>query len=239
MTALPPHGVDELWGMAGVGFRYFDFGATLLWAASGAVLAARRGYDLTGIFAIALVSACGGGLLRDALFLQAGPPILVRTPIYVLLTLLASLATWRFGERLHGRLPTPVLRLTELADALGLGAFAVVGMRLALAASINVAGAMLVGVVNAVGGGVLRSVLLHRTPRVFQPGELTALAAFGGTLLYAALSVGLKVDENMAGLAAIALAAATNWTSRRYRLQTRAAWSAEARRRRRGPSRAA
>jgi uncharacterized membrane protein YeiH len=154
------------------------------------------------------------------------------------LTLLASLATWHFGERLHGRLPIPVLRLTELADALGLGAFAVVGVRLALAASISVAGAMLVGVVNAVGGGVLRSVLLHRTPRVFQPGELTALAAFGGTLLYAALSVGLHVDENVAGFAAIALAAATNWTSRRYRLQTRAAWSAEARRRRRGPSRA-
>jgi len=236
VTTLHPQGVDELWGMAGVALRYFDFAATLLWAASGAVLAARRGYDLTGIFAIALVSACGGGLLRDALFLQAGPPILVRTPIYVILTLLASLLTWRFGESMHGRLPTPVLRLTELADALGLGAFAVVGMRLALAASISTAGAMLVGVVNAVGGSVLRSVLLHRTPRVFQPGELTALAAFGGTLLYAALSVWQHVDENAAGLAAIALAAAMNWTSRRYRLQTRAAWSAETRRRRHPPS---
>jgi uncharacterized membrane protein YeiH len=231
MTAVPPPGVDELWGMAGVAFRYFDFVATFLWAASGAVLAARRGYDWTGIFAIALVSACGGGLLRDALFLQAGPPILVRTPIYVMLTLLASLSTWRFGESLHGRLPRPVLRITELADALGLGAFAVVGMRLALEASISVAGAMLVGVVNAVGGGVLRSVLLHRTPRIFRPGELTALAAFGGTLLYATLAVWLRVDENAAGLAAIALAAVTNWTSRRYRLQTRAAWSTNARRR--------
>jgi uncharacterized membrane protein YeiH len=148
------------------------------------------------------------------------------------LTLLASLATWGFGERLHGRVPAPVLRLTELADALGLGAFAVVGMRLALAASISVAGAMLVGVVNAVGGGVLRSVLLQRTPRVFRPGELTALAALAGTLLYAALSTWLHVDENAAGLAAIVLAAFTNWASRRYRLQTRAAWSDEARRRR-------
>ncbi len=232
MTTVNPHGVDELWSMAGVAFRYFDFGATFLWAASGAVLAARRGYDLTGIFAIALVSACGGGLLRDALFLQAGPPVLVRSPVYVVLTLVASLATWRVGAALHGRLPSAVRRLTELADAVGLGAFAVVGMRLALAASISVAGAMLVGVVNAVGGGVLRSVLLHRTPRVFRPGELTALAAFGGTLLYAALAVGLRVNDNAAGLAAIALAASTNFVSRRYRLQTRAAWSTEARRRR-------
>lgn len=227
-----PVGVEQLWNAAGVAFPYFDLGATFLWASSGAVLAARRGYDLTGIFAIALVSSCGGGLLRDALFLQAGPPILVRTPTYVLVTLVASLLTWRFGASLHGRLPPPVVRLTELADALGLGAFAVVGMRLALAASISVAGAMLVGVVNAVGGGVLRSVLLHRTPRVFRPGELTALAAFAGTLLYAALEVWLKIDENAAGFAAIALVTLTNFTSRRYRLRTRAAWSAEIRRRR-------
>jgi uncharacterized membrane protein YeiH len=235
MTVAHPHGVDELWTMAGVAFRYFDFGATFLWAASGAVLAARRGYDLTGIFAIALVSACGGGLLRDALFLQAGPPVLVRTPVYVILTLVASLATWRVGASLHGRLPTLVKRVTELADAVGLGAFAVVGMRLALAASISVAGAMLVGVVNAVGGGVLRSVLLHRTPRVFRPGELTALAAFAGTLIYAALAVWLQVNENAAGLAAIAFTAATNFISRRYRLQTRPAWSNEARQRAKRP----
>lgn len=57
MTVLRPQSVDELWGVAGVAFRYFDLGATFLWASSGAVLAARRGYDLTGIFAIALVSA--------------------------------------------------------------------------------------------------------------------------------------------------------------------------------------
>ena len=230
---MPPHGVDELWAAAGVAFRYFDLGATFLWASSGAVLAARRGYDLTGIFAIALVSSCGGGLLRDALFLQAGPPGLVKTPVYVLVTLLASLLTWRVGESLQGRLPTPVVRLTELADAIGLGAFAVVGMRLALAASISLAGAMLVGVVNAVGGGVLRSILLHRTPPVFRPGELTALAALAGTLFYAGLTLGLHVNENAAGLAAIALVAVTNWVSRRYRLRTRAAWSEQARRRRR------
>jgi uncharacterized membrane protein YeiH len=232
VTVFEPQNVEHLWAVAGVAFRYFDFGATFLWASSGAVLAARRGYDLTGIFAIALISSCGGGLLRDAMFLQAGPPMLVRTPTYVILTLLASLLTWRVGESLHGRMPVPLVRLTELADALGLGAFAVVGMRLALAVSISLAGAMLVGVVNAVGGGVLRSLLLHRTPRIFQPGELTALAAFGGTLLYAALAVGLHVDENAAGLAAIVLVAVTNWTSRHYRLQTRAAWSAQARQRR-------
>lgn len=232
-VSLPYTDVEQLWRVAGAGFRYFDWVATLLWALTGAVLGARRGYDLTGIFAIALVSSCGGGLLRDALFLQAGPPMLVRTPTYVLITLVASLLTWWVGGSLHGRVPKAVLRLTALADALGLGAFAVVGMRLSLAASISVAGAMLVGVVNAVGGGVLRSLLLHRTPLIFRPGELTALAAFAGTLLYGLLALALKVDDNAAGFAAIALVVSLHWASRRYRLQTRAAWSEEVRQRRR------
>jgi uncharacterized membrane protein YeiH len=233
LNALPELTLEEIWRAEGVAFRYFDLGATFLWATSGAVLAARRGYDLTGIFAIALVSSCGGGLLRDALFLQAGPPIIVRTPSYVVLTLLASLLVWRLGEKLQGRMPYPVVQLTIIADAIGLGAFAVVGMKLALAASISVAGAMLVGVVNAVGGGIVRSVLLHRTPAVFRPGELTAIAALIGTLLYAGLALGLRVNENAAGLASIALAATTNWASRHFRLRTRAAWSAEIRRQRR------
>jgi uncharacterized membrane protein YeiH len=234
IAAAPLHerGVDELWSVAGAAFRYFDVAATFLWAESGAVLAARRGYDFTGIFAIALVSSCGGGLLRDALFLQAGPPALVRTPTYVLAAVLASLLTWRLGEHLRGRLPSLVVRLTALADAIGLGAFAVVGMRLALAASINWAGAILVGVVNAVGGGVLRSVLINRTPEVFRPGELTAIAALGGCLLYGGLTSGLHLAENVAGVIAIVVVAATNWASRRYSVQTRAAWSVQARRRR-------
>jgi uncharacterized membrane protein YeiH len=233
LTALPTMTVEQLWRAEGLALRYFDVGATALWAISGAVLAARRGYDLTGIFAIALVSSCGGGLLRDALFLQSGPPVIVRTPSYVIVTLVAAILVWLLGEKLHGRLPNPVVQLTIIADAIGLGAFAVVGMKLSLGASISVAGAMLVGVVNAVGGGIVRSVLLHRTPEVFRPGELTAIAALVGTLLYAALALGLRVDETVAGLAAMALAAATNWTSRRFRFRTRPAWSSEVRRRRR------
>jgi uncharacterized membrane protein YeiH len=227
---------DGLWSAAGLAFRYFDLMATLSWALSGAVLAARRGYDFTGIFVIALVSSCGGGLLRDALFLQAGPPALVRTPSYVLLALLASALTWQLGKRSNGRLPRWMSPVMRVADAIGLGAFAVVGMRLALAASIHVAGALLIGVVNAVGGGILRSLLLRRTPEVFRPGEFTALAAFAGTLSYALLAVFLLVDERIAGIVSIVLVAALHWASRRFRLYTRSVFSLEVRRRMRAHS---
>ena len=58
---------------------YFDYPATFIWALSGALLAARLRMDPTGVAIIALVTAAGGGLLRDGLFLQAGPPALLRT----------------------------------------------------------------------------------------------------------------------------------------------------------------
>lgn len=68
---------------------WLDYGATFLWAISGALVAARRGYDIAGVFTIALVTATGGGLLRDGLFLQNGPPELVQSPAYLVLVVVA------------------------------------------------------------------------------------------------------------------------------------------------------
>jgi hypothetical protein len=55
----------------------FEYVATFAWAMSGAVVGIRKGFDLTGVFVIALLSATGGGLLRDAVFLQRTPAFLV------------------------------------------------------------------------------------------------------------------------------------------------------------------
>src|SRR5512145_2701234 len=69
---------------------FFDYPATFIWALSGALLAARLRLDPTGVAIIALVTAAGGGLLRDGLFLQAGPPALLRTPVYIILIAVAT-----------------------------------------------------------------------------------------------------------------------------------------------------
>ena len=57
---------------------YFDLGATFLYALTGAVVAVRRHYDIVGLFVIALVSGIGGGLMRDSIFIQSGPPLRIR-----------------------------------------------------------------------------------------------------------------------------------------------------------------
>ena len=227
--------------VAGLAWRYFDIGASILWATTGALRAAKRGYDLSGLFAIALVSSTGGGLLRDGFFLQAGPPALVRTPVYIAIAAAAALLVWTFAHRVSNLWAFD--RLAAFADAIGLGGFAVVGMQLASTLNVNVLGALLIGLVNAVGGGMLRSLLMREVPRVFRPGHWMALAVLPGCVLYETLTVGLGVDVKVAAAPTVTLVAFLRWWSIHYSIRTtprlgrRAARQSSARRRARAKRR--
>jgi uncharacterized membrane protein YeiH len=196
-------------------WRIFDLVGSAIWATSGATLAARQGFDITGIFAVALASATGGGLLRDGLFLQAGPPALVKTPAYIIIAAVAAGVVWAFGERMPR-----FSRVLLVADAVGLGTFAVVGMKLALAAGLSLPAVALVGVVNAVGGGVVRSILVNEVPEVFRPGEWMALAALVGCVIYLGLVHGLAIDDGVGSGVAVAGTAVVRTLSVRYRFVT-------------------
>lgn len=197
---------------------YFDYGATFVWAVTGALAAARRGYDIAGITALALVSATGGGLLRDGLFLQDGPPRILRTSAYLLIIGIAVLLVLLLGRYMHKHPLLP--RVIMLGDALGLGAYAVVGIQLALAANISLPGCVLVGVVNAVGGGILRDVLSREEPEIFKPGQFMALAALTGCLTYLFLTQLLHIPATAAAIASIAVTFLIRAVSVRYGLTT-------------------
>ncbi|HKU44444.1 MAG TPA: TRIC cation channel family protein [Polyangiales bacterium] len=204
--------------VAGLAWRYIDLGASIIWATTGALRAAKQRYDLAGLFAIALVSSTGGGLLRDGLFLQAGPPALIRTPVYIAIAAAASLLVWAFAHRAQAWWLLD--RVSNIADAFGLGGFAVVGMQLSAALDVNVVGAMLVGVVNAVGGGILGSLLMREVPEVFRPGHWMALAVLPGCVLYETLTVGFGVGSNLAAVPTLLLVAVLRWLSIRYSFRT-------------------
>jgi uncharacterized membrane protein YeiH len=198
---------------------FFDYAATFLWALSGALLAARRRYDYSGIAAIALVSATGGGLIRDGLFLQQGPPALLRSPVYLALIALAVAIILLAGRHIP-RLPF-FEQSIALVDAIGLGAYGVVGLQLSLAVGLGPPAAVVVGVVNAVGGGLLRDVLVRREPDLFKPGTPTALAALVGCLLFLALTRLLGAGETMAALISIATVFTIRALAVRFDLRTR------------------
>jgi uncharacterized membrane protein YeiH len=199
----------------------FEYGATLAWGLSGALVGARRGYDGAGLTALALVSATGGGLLRDGLFLQQGPPAVVRSPVYLGLVAAAALAVLVAVRRVQ-RLRR-FDQVVGVVDAVGLGAYAVVGTQLAVAAGLTLLGAGLVGVVNAVGGGLLRDVLVRREPDLFRPGTLTGTAAALGVALYLGLTVGLGLAQALAGWTTVAAVLGTRLLSLRFGLTTRPA----------------
>ncbi len=161
---------------------YFDLGATFLFALTGALAAMRRGYDIVGLLALALVTGVGGGLLRDGLFIQSGPPAVTTDARYMLVVLAACALAILLGERV-----SRFRAVIDFADALGLGAYAVVGAQKSLDAGLSVPAAMLVGVVNACGGRVARDILTREEPLLFRPGQFYALAAALGSVMYTLL----------------------------------------------------
>lgn len=161
----------------------FDLAATFVFGMTGAVAAIRRGYDIVGLFALTFVTAAGGGLIRDAIFLRAGPPAVLQHSSYLVAVILAGFAGWCVGDRLDR-----VGIFYEVLDAIGLGVYAVVGAQKALVAEVGLAGAVLVGTVNACGGGLLRDILANEVPLLFRPGGFYALAAVVGAGLFVLLA---------------------------------------------------
>ena len=192
----------------------FDLAATFLMALTGVWAASRRGYDVVGAFTLAFLSSVGGGLLRDSVFLVQ-PPAVLQTPFYLAAVLAAVLVGglfYRFALRFE--------RLVAYVDALALGVYGVVGTDKALVAGIGPLGALLVGMVNAVGGGLLRDILVREEPLLLKPGQLYVLAALGGCILFIGLLHDYRLPVEQAAAAAICvtlllrlLAIRFNWTT--------------------------
>lgn len=178
----------------------FDLGATFAFALSGALAAIKRGYDIVGVLALALVTGLGGGLIRDGLFLVHGPTPLLTNPDYIEVILAAVACGILFGARIHR-----FARLIAVVDALGLGAYAAFGVQKSLLAGLTPAAAILVGLVNAVGGGVLRDLLTREEPLVFKPGQFYLLTALAGAVTFLFCSVTMELSANRAAIVAVAL----------------------------------
>ena len=178
----------------------FDLGATFAFALTGALAAIKRGYDIVGVMALALVTGLGGGLIRDGLFLIQGPTPLLTNPGYIQVSLAAVGCGILFGTRVHR-----FARLIAVVDALGLGAYAAFGVQKSLMAGLAPPAAILVGLVNAVGGGVLRDLITREEPLVFKPGQFYLLTALAGAVTFLFCSVTMELSANRSAIAAVLL----------------------------------
>lgn len=184
---------------------YFDYVATFTWALSGAIVAARRGYDITGAFVLALLSSLGGGLIRDGVLLQR-TPVMLTDGIYLVLIALAT-GLVAINVRLIQFRPraSTVERTISIIDSIGVPAFAVIGMQLAIQARLEIPGVILVGVVNGVGGGLLRDIVVRDTPRLLQPGRFEAVLVLLACGFFLILEKGFGWSPTQSGLSTMAL----------------------------------
>jgi len=165
--------------------RVVEAVATVAFAASGLMAAARKRMDAVGICFVAAVTAFGGGTLRDVL-LDRRPFFWVEHPgwVWALLALcIAAMAGLRASHL------EPTERAMQWPDALGLGLFTAVGTRIALDASTPAIVAVLMGVVTAVFGGVLRDIVCNEVPSAFSDHRPYAVCSFAGGWVLVALDL--------------------------------------------------
>jgi uncharacterized membrane protein YeiH len=180
---------------------WFDLSATFAFGLTGALAGIRRRYDIVGVFFLALASGIGGGLIRDGVFIPSGEATpLLTDPRYIAMIFAATIAGALFGSHV-----TRFRRVIALIDAFGLGAYAAFGTQKALGAGLSVPAAILVGVINAAGGGLLRDIITREEPLVFKPGQFYVLTAFAGTVTFVCLSVQFEFAATSAAIAAIAV----------------------------------
>jgi uncharacterized membrane protein YeiH len=197
-------------------FLVFDLFAVFLFAASGAQAAIQKKYDFIGIFIIAFFSGVGGGLIRDSIFIQSGPPKVVTDSNYFIVILAAFIIAMIFHQKL-----SRMRRTMMVVDAIGLGTYGVVGAHAAMQAGLVPLAAVLVGVFNATGAGLIRDVLIREEPVIFKPGRFYAGAAIVGTMLYVLLTTVVQIGDTWAAVAAITSAFTLRILSVKFDWRTR------------------
>ncbi len=189
-----------------------DLLGTLVFAISGVIAAVEQKFDLVGAFIIGFVTALGGGTTRD-LLMGATPVAWMHNLDYLLIVSLAMILCYLFYPRL-----SKIRRSLFIFDSIGLGLFSILGFQKALIAELDIPIALILGIVSAVFGGVIRDVLTNQVPLIFRK-EIYALAALAGAVLYwlgglLGLSAGIDAVVSISLVVLIrSLAVARGWQS--------------------------
>jgi uncharacterized membrane protein YeiH len=157
-------------------FTALDLGGTFVFAISGAVTGVKHRLDLFGVLVLSFAAANAGGIARDAI-IGATPAASISDWRYLTVSILAGLLTFYRYSTLD-RMRSPVL----MFDAMGLALFAVTGTTKALSFNLGPVAAVLLGVLTAVGGGIVRDVLVAEIPVVLR-ADLYAVAALAGGIV--------------------------------------------------------
>jgi uncharacterized membrane protein YeiH len=184
-----------------------DLAAIVVGALTGGLLAAREGFAVSGVLLLAVSGGLGGGLIRDVLLAQ-GTPVALTNKAYLPTVAITAAVTFYFSgwlSRLTG--------LLVILDAVTLGFFTVIGAQKAQLAGLPSASVVFIGVVTAVGGAVIRDMLLAERAYIVQPGPYFAVAALIGAVVLTVLAGPLDLPPVPVAAIVITLVAGLNLLS--------------------------
>ncbi len=174
---------------------------TIAFASSGAMVAVRKRLDLFGIIVLGVITAVGGGMLRD-LMIGNIPPSMFKNPVYVLAAFLTVIVLFLLFRRWPFLLASHYMeeyeRVMNILDAIGLGAFTVIGIDTGIEAGYGDYYFLVIflGVITGIGGGILRDIMAGETPFVLKK-HIYACASISGACLYVFLLQFFRSDFTM------------------------------------------
>ncbi len=171
-------------------FQLGEWIGTAAFAVSGAMVAVDKRNDLFGVMLLAVITALGGGTIRDIL-IGCFPPRMFLNGRYVLLAVVCALAVFvlaRIFKERYVQRERLIEQINNVFDAIGLGVFAVSGARIGLETGFgdNMLLITFLGTVTAIGGGMLRDVMIREMPFVLSK-HVYAVAAISGAMCFAVL----------------------------------------------------
>ncbi|HEY5584717.1 MAG TPA: TRIC cation channel family protein [Ruminiclostridium sp.] len=157
--------------------NYIDIIGTVAFAVSGVLVGIRKQLDLFGIFVLAIITASGGGIIRDIVIDSSIPVFFTQWKYFAAITvaMLATCLLYRFVHK--------IISVIIIFDAIGLGVFTVTATYKAIECGLPLLGVIFAGVITGVGGGIMRDVLVNEIPLIFV-SEIYAIPSIIGSVLF-------------------------------------------------------
>ena len=163
-------------------------------AISGAMAAIKRKADIFGVVFLGVITALGGGVIRDVLIGQL-PPKMFISYAYLLASLLVSLIVFfdaYIRREKYFANKDKLSEINNIFDAVGLAVFTISGMNTAMGVSGNVILILTLGVITGVGGGMLRDMMTNTMPKVLRKRVYAVASLIGGALYYVLHLIGVN-----------------------------------------------
>lgn len=176
-----------------------DLFGTLVFAVTGAFRAVKHELDILGVLVLSVFTGVGGGILRDVI-LGAYPPAVFTNEIYFLLCLGGGFLVFFTAPKI-----ARWWNLVKVFDAIGLGVFAALGALKGYEYGLGPIGVVMMGTMTAVGGGVIRDILVSEIPAVLTSDFYATAAALGALSLWACEVAGLGNELSLLVAAALTI----------------------------------